>query len=249
MKLQQTVARQAKKLEQKTQQLTELESEHLDSKAQVATLTKASTEQMDQLDVRVHFFCTGGLRSAAVWRASCHPESPLLIICRCRCNAQELDEENTVLHSLVEDLEHEVEVLRAREMVPKSEFAKLETTCAELEDKVSALEEMRRSQAWQYSPSQGDRPWQGGVATSGGADDASMSEMKAQEVIADLRRQLAECEFHVHSRDQAVAAAVAAFDSAWPVLFVHRRNEQRSLHALPACLVQCSGVIVGFQSL
>ena len=53
------------------------------------------------------------------------------------------------------------------------------------------------------------------MSASGAVGDVSASEaMMAQEVIADLRRQVSEFESHVRARDQAVAAAVAAFDSA-----------------------------------
>ena len=47
-------------------------------------------------------------------------------------------------------------------------------------------------------------------SASGAVGDVSASEaMMAQEVIADLRRQVSEFESHVRARDQAVAAAVA----------------------------------------
>ena len=88
------------------------------------------------------------------------------------------------------------------------------------------------------------------MSASGAVGDVSASEaMMAQEVIADLRRQVSEFESHVRARDQAVAAAVAAFDSA----SCHRTANSlpracctpvarpfyiRSLHACacPACL-------------
>ena len=73
------------------------------------------------------------------------------------------------------------------------------------------------------------------MSASGAVGDVSASEaMMAQEVIADLRRQVSEFESHVRARDQAVAAAVAAFDSA----SCHRTANSLPLHACacPACL-------------
>jgi hypothetical protein len=139
-----------------------------------------------------------------------------------RCRAQMLHEENDELHRTVDSLEIEVKELRAREVVPKSQFDALEAKRSELQETVWELEELRRSQAWQRSPTAAGNPrspaGQGSVLSrGGGAGDVSMSEaMMAQEVIADLRRQVADFESHVRARDQAVAAAVAAFDSASP---------------------------------
>ncbi len=133
-----------------------------------------------------------------------------------------LHEENDELHRTVDSLEIEVKELRAREVVPKLEFDELEAKCSELQETVWELEELRRSQAWQRSPttagSPGSPAGRGSVlAHNGAVGDVSMSEaMMAQEVIADLRRQVADFESHVRARDQAVAAAVAAFDSAQP---------------------------------
>lgn len=127
---------------------------------------------------------------------------------------QVLHEENDELHRTVDSFEIEVKELRARAVVPRAELDALEAKCSELQETVWELEELRRSQAWQSSV--GSPAGQGSVRVErGGVGDVSMSEaMMAQEVIADLRRQLADFESHVRARDQAVAAAVAAFDSA-----------------------------------
>ena len=132
-----------------------------------------------------------------------------------------LHEESDELHRTVDVFELEVGELRVRAVVPKSEHEILEARCAELQETVWELEELRRSQAWRSS--RAGSPGREGspagsrsvLSVSGGVGDVSASEaMMAQEVIADLRRQVAEFESHVRARDQAVAAAVAAFDMA-----------------------------------